>query len=316
MAEKIAFVTGSEGFLGSHVVDALKGAGWRVAGLGNAPRYPIRAGLRGSDARFIGAIDRELLSTASEKMGPPALVVHCAGGASVGASLVDPHRDFRRTVTATADVLEYMRQSSPGARLVYVSSAAVYGAGYGRGIRETDALQPISPYGAHKALAEQLALRWADLFGLDVRIVRFFSIYGEGLRKQLLWDLCGRILGGESPLRLAGTGGERRDFIHVTDAAALVRILGETAKGDFSVVNGGLGGTVEVREVVETLCAALGSNCQVEFSGVSREGDPRILVADAGRATQLGFTPGISLRDGIQRFADWARREVTNQAAG
>ena len=108
----------------------------------------------------------------------------------LGASIANPYEDFTRTVATTAELLEWMRLGARNARLVSVSSAAVYGAGHTGPIREEQALLPFSPYGYHKLMMENLCLSYAANYGLAVMVVRLFSVYGSWLKKQVLWDMC------------------------------------------------------------------------------------------------------------------------------
>ena len=152
--------------------------------------------------------------------GEPDVIVHCAGSGSVGFSMTHPYQDFQRTVATTLAVLEYARLYAPRARVAYPSSAGVYGEVQKLPIAETDPLSPASPYGVHKRFAEELCASYAQHFGIAVAVVRLFSVYGAGLRKQLLWDASQKIMRGEN--RFFGTGEEIRDWLHVEDAASLL----------------------------------------------------------------------------------------------
>jgi UDP-glucose 4-epimerase len=301
----VAFVTGAGGFVGRHVVSALAGAGWRTAAFG--PRTPPRddgLGLLGASAWFTGPVSRTGLAAAAEAMGPPALAFHAAGGASVGASLADPDADFAKTVGSLREMLAFLADAAADAKLVYPSSAAVYGSGAAGPIPETAALAPISPYGEHKLEAERLIAE-AEL---DAVIIRFFSVYGPGLRKQLPWELAGRLAGPEPVIQLQGTGEEARDFLHVDDAVRLVGLAAGLPRAEAPVIlNGGTGEAVTVRRMAETLRLAMGSAKPVGFSGQARAGDPASLVADIGRARALGFEPRVALDEGLAGFAAWAR---------
>ena len=104
-------------------------------------------------------------------------------------------------------------------------------------IAESTPINPISPYGVHKQIAEELIRSYAHHFSLSVAIVRFFSLYGPGLRKQLLWDACTKIEKGD--FDFYGTGHEVRDWLHVQDAARLLLTLPSHASSDAVIVNGG-----------------------------------------------------------------------------
>jgi UDP-glucose 4-epimerase len=219
--------------------------------------------------------------------------------------LADPDEDRRRSVGVLEQVLDYLRHHAPGARLIFPSSAAVYGHAGGPALEDT-ALDPISPYGRHKAMAEALIAEAASALGLDAVIIRFFSAYGPGLRKQLLWELGQRLAARPAEVELSGTGDETRDFLFVDDATALIGLAAGLERRDEPwVLNGGAGEAVSVRQVAQGLAEALGALSRILFNGIDREGDPRSLVADIGRAAALGFRPRVGLDEGLARYARW-----------
>jgi UDP-glucose 4-epimerase len=207
-------------------------------------------------------------------------------------------------VDTTAAVLEFLRTRAPRAVLVFLSSAAVYGNAAAGAIPEGAPAAPLSPYGTHKQLAEQLCTSHARNFGLRTIVLRLFSVYGPGLRKQLLWDACNRLT-TEAP-EFSGTGGELRDWLHVSDAAALIQAIAGASGATHTIFNGGTGAGTAVSEVLAELAAALGT-CAPRFSGKQRPGDPTSLVADASRARALGWSPRHDWRHGVREYAGWFR---------
>lgn len=290
----LALVTGAGGFIGGHVAAALEGSGWRVVAFGR--RTPGAPG---------GMLHHEGLADAVEGLGVPQIVVHCAGTGSVRAAEADPQAERLRTIGGLAAVLTFMEEWAPQARLVLLSSAAVYGEGDAPKDELSTPLRPISVYGEHKQRAEAMATD----SGLDVAVVRFFSIYGPGLRKQLFWDLCGRLAADPETLGLGGTGEERRDFLYIDDAVRLIGLLA-CAEAPPLVVNGGSGRATTVREAAAALIASMGARARLSFSGEVREGDPKVLVADPARARALGFEPEVGLDEGLARYAAWASAEL------
>jgi len=195
-------------------------------------------------------------SSLQRHAGEVDAVVHCAGAGDVAFSSAHPLESFARTVSTTADVLELMRLRLPHAALVLVSSAAVYGDTAGGPISEEHPVAPISAYGVHKQMAEQLSACYARMYALRVSVLRLFSIYGPGLRKQLLWDACNKLTRGT--LSFAGTGAELRDWLHVSDAVALVaKVLQDAAAEPYRLLNGGTGAGASVSQVLQELAAAL-----------------------------------------------------------
>jgi UDP-glucose 4-epimerase len=293
---RTALVTGAAGFIGSALVRVLALTGVRVHGLDRAaPDDALRARV----AQWsVGDLSQGLppdLSAADE-------VYHCAGSGMVGPSFTDPAADFRANVATTANLVAWMANQR-GARLVLVSSAAVYGVQPVTPIAETAPLSPTSPYGVHKRLAERQVRDYARNFGFDGAVVRLFSVYGPGLRKQLLWDACMKLTQGAPSF--GGDGSEERDWIHVEDAVALLIQAAAAATPACPIFNGGTGVATTVRQALELLARKLGQAAPLRFSGETRRGDPPALVASVAATRALGWAPRISLADGIPQYADW-----------
>jgi len=300
-AQQTALVTGGFGFLGRAVTTKLKRMGYRVVGIGHG-RWGLQEALaHGFDVWLDAGVSLSSLATLDERFD---LVVHCAGSSSVGYSQTNPLQDFYKTVQSTADLLEYLRLNESQALLIYPSSAGVYGATDDKPIKESDGLNPISPYGYHKKISEELLASYSRNYGTRVAIVRFFSIYGEGLTKQLLWDASIKLATATDAATFWGTGEETRDWIHVTDAAELITGLCESG-AQFTVVNGGSGTRMTVNAVLEMLKEALGVDVQIKFNGSVRPGDPRFYHADVSKLSGLGFAPTITLADGLKSYAAW-----------
>lgn len=301
VVQKTALVTGGYGFLGRAVARKLKRQGYRVIGIGHGPWASTEALMHGFDAWLTAGVSLSSLMTLNERFD---LVVHCAGSGSVSYSQTNPLQDFYRTVQSTADLLEYLRLSGSRAVLVYPSSAGVYGAKDDRPINESDAPNPISPYGYHKKIAEDLLASYSHNYGARVVIIRFFSIYGPGLTKQLLWDASVKLSTAGGEAIFWGTGGETRDWIHLDDATELIARLAD-GHALFSVVNGATGERVTVEEVLIKLKDALGVEATITFNGVTRPGDPRFYLADVTKLQQLGLAPTVTLANGLKGYAEW-----------
>ncbi len=303
--KQIAWVTGAAGFIGRHVAAKLQADGWTVVGIDRSASP--------TGAQVIGDLTRAALDTALRTYGAPNLVFHGAGTGSVGDSARDPLASHRDLVTATEILLATLLANAPTARVVFPSSAAVYGDAGSASLSETSPVNPISPYGQHKLAAENVCTAAAGQ-GLSVAIIRLFSVYGPGLRKQLPWDLSRKLLAGDGLVTLFGTGAETRDFLNVADVAELIALVGVAPFTSPLVVNGGTGIATRIDEFAAVLAEALGVTAKVGFNGETRPGDPQHYRADTRVLTGLGFRPQINLQAGLAGYAAWIKAQTHTSA--
>ena len=234
----------------------------------------------------------------------PDFIIHCAGSASVPFSNTNPKEDFNSSVLLLMNVLDSIRRHQLKCRLIFLSSAAVYGNPQHLPISESHPLNPISPYGYHKMLCETLLQEFSQLYGLESCAVRIFSAYGNGLKRQVVWDISQKALNG-TKIELMGTGQESRDFIHVTDIALALRIITENADFKAEAYNIASGQNIKIQDLVENILKALKLKRQIRFSGVVRQGDPITYRADINSLSSLGFRQKISFEQGIRDFANY-----------
>jgi UDP-glucose 4-epimerase len=306
----IVWVTGARGFIGQHLVRCLADRGQRVSGLGHGAMPPELTTQEGFVHWINGDIDAHNLQQLRNQSGAPSVIYHLAGGSSVGLSLQTPTEDFRRSVVAISALLEWVRVDSPETSVVLSSSAAVYGNTTIAKIPEDGCYTPYSPYGFHKRAAELLCECYAHNFGLKIAIVRLFSVYGPGLRKQLLWDLSCRLQAFPDVLHLHGTGDELRDWLYVSDAVNFLLQAGQEASTKPFILNGATGQATCVRNVATLLCKSWGLSPEIIFSGKQHIGNPFSLVSDTTQSKCLGIEPQVSLADGIDQYVNWFRTVV------
>jgi UDP-glucose 4-epimerase len=305
------WITGANGFIGRYLVRELADSGQPVHGLGHGAFAEVDRGRLGLKTWLNGEVDAANLNALAAAHGLPSKVFHLAGGSSVGLSIELPLEDFSRTVASTARLLEWLRNCAPECLLVVASSAAVYGADHAGPIAENAVLAPMSPYGHHKQMMEQLCESYAASFGIRSLIVRLFSVYGPNLRKQLLWDVCSRLDKGEAPLLLGGNGAEIRDWTDVRDVVRLLASLGGLPSDQvYRVVNGGSGHATRVAEIAEMLVTGFGRKTAVRYSGVARQGDPHSLLADDSALRRIGFQWRIPVARGIADYVAWYKGQA------
>lgn len=297
-------ITGAYGFLGRNTALKFKHHNYDVYACGHGNWKPLEYKQWGIDHWLNGDISIELLTQFNIK---PDFIIHCAGSGSVGLSIDSPAQDFEKTVSGTLSVLEFIRTQSPNSKLIYPSSAAVYGEHIDAEIKVKDSLSPASPYGVHKKIVEELCCSYHDFFHVNCTIIRFFSIYGPGLKKQLLWDASNKIFSSQDKVLFWGTGEESRDWIYISDATDLI-FSNANSSVSFSILNGGSGIRSTIKETLLLLADCLDTDRErIQFNGTIREGDPRFYLADITEAIELPWTPTIPLSEGLECYAKWYR---------
>lgn len=307
LAGKRVLVTGAAGFLGTHLSDYLRAQGCQVFGVDKLPP-------RQADA-FEQFTIGDLADEAERCVGDfqPAVVFHLAGSSSVPESLRDPFGDLLTTLPGTARLLAAAAASPAAPKLVYFSSAAVYGQPTRLPIGEDCPLRPLSPYGAHKAACEALLEHYARIYDLQVSILRIFSAYGEGLRKQFFWDFAGRAFAvrasGARQVLVLGAGDETRDFIHASDVARAAWLAALNAGDGVQAYNVAAGQETAIAWAAERLLNLLGLELELRFEGVATQGAPRRWLADTSRMAALGFQPERTLEGRLPELARWLAAE-------
>lgn len=293
-------ITGAYGFLGRNVAKEFKKQGNYVAGIGHGKWDSEEYSKWGINDWYETTITFEALLNINKKFD---IIVHCGGSGSVGFSWENPYEDFQKSVQSTLSILEYIRLQNIECKFIYPSSPAVQGNLGHVQIEESMVSLPVSPYGFHKKIAEEICLSYHNNFKIDVGIIRYFSIYGNGLQKQLLWDACKKI-NKSSQVEFFGTGMETRDWIHVSDAASLLYSFSQNLK-DYQIINGGTGLETPIKDVINLLCHYMDKDVEVKFNGETKEGDPLHFWANTEKGNKLGWTPKIKLEEGLQQYVNF-----------
>ena len=283
-------ITGSRGFIGYSIGQHAAEVGHEVLGVGRSslPR-------EGWSGRYLQA-DVGQADLAEIIAGfAPDLLVHAAGSASVGGSMVAPLDDFHGSVLAWVNVLDSVRRSQRKPLIVFPSSAAVYGNPTRFPVSEDAPIAPISPYGFHKAACELIAREYTVCFDLDILICRLFSVFGELQRRLLVWDLYAQCVEPESIVWLEGTGRETRDYLHVEEVAAAILALSQNwscseQRGECSIVNLASGEETKVLDVAKYLRTLVAQGKDIRCRGLARPGDPLRWCADISRLRALAIS--------------------------
>ncbi len=308
------FVTGAAGFIASHLVDRLLADGVAVVGWDNfstGQKKFLENASKNPRFRLVPGDNLDLAALTAAMAGCD-FVFHFAANANVRYGVRNPQKDIEQNTNATFHVLEAMRTNGVK-RIAFSSTGSVYG--------ETaliptpeDAPFPVqtSLYGASKVAGEGLVSAYGEAFGFESYIFRFVSILGERYTHGHVFDFYQQLLEHPNHLRILGDGSQRKSYLYVqdcVDAILQVTHLGtaKTAKHLTQIYNLGTPEYVQVNDSVRFICAALGLNPRLEYTGGDRGwiGDNPFIFLDTKKIQATGWKPRLTIEQGVVKTLRW-----------
>lgn len=306
-----ALVTGGAGFIGSHIAQRLVLGGHEVVVLDNfftGSRANIAA--IGKDVRVVEG-DVRSLETVEACAAGCDVIFHEAAIVSVPFSVERPQESHDVNIQGTLNVLQAARKARTR-RVVYASSAAIYGEE--PTLPKTEAMrpEPMSPYGVEKLTGEHYLATWSKLFGVETVALRYFNVFGprqdpKSPYSGVISIFVDRILGGR-PITFFGDGAQSRDFVYVANVVD-ANIEAATREGvSGRVYNVACGKRTTLRELATLIEGAAGRTVE-RVTAEPRAGDIKDSVADIARArAELGYVPAVGVEEGLKQLVDHVRR--------
>lgn len=300
MPNKI-FITGANGFIGHHLFDYFTNNNDNVAGCINTIQSNTLEKTYTTDL-----CSQEIYSILHHEQ--PDYLIHCAGGASVAESFLNPQKDFAKNIIITENILNAITQKSPKTKIIFLSSAAVYGNPLTLPITENTPTSPVSPYGFHKLVCELLCKKYHELYHIPITILRIFSVYGPGLKKQLLWDIYQKSKTNDI-ISLFGTGDETRDFIYIDDLVRIIHtiLLKTSFKGE--IFNVASGEETKVCDIAHLMISAFENKKELCFQGNQKPGDPTKWAVDISLLKKIVSHSLTPLSIGVKNYMHWLHDE-------
>jgi UDP-glucose 4-epimerase len=311
LIDRAVLVTGGAGFIGSHLVETLVRRRARVTVADNVSSGCLSnlASVQNCiDFRKVDLVHDDVTLLLREQRFEA--VFHLAGHATISDSVKQPRLDFENNLLGTFNLLESIRHALPGARVLFASSAAVYGEGSDQPFHETDPLVPRSPYGVAKLAAERYMHVYASVYGLRTAILRLFPVYGPRQRSLVMYDLMRKIVENPHELFIHGDGSQVRDFVHVTDVAEAFVAVAEKGPLNGEVYNVATGKPVSIRGVAQMICTRMKVSPRFVFGGELQPGVSGRWSADISHLKHLGYQPRTTLDDGLTRTIAWFREDT------
>jgi UDP-glucuronate 4-epimerase len=312
---KRCLVTGVAGFIASKVAELLLAAGHVVIGLDSInDAYDVRLkewrlnrlrGRQGFYFRQMDICDSSSLKNLWSEDGPYDAVINLAARAGVRQSLERPEVYVDTNIKGALNLLEFSRRHAV-AKFIQASSSSVYGANEVRPYREDgDTSHPLSPYAATKKASEALCYSYHHVYGLDVTVLRYFTVYGPaGRPDMLLFRLVQSVHEGR-PVTIFGDGSQERDFTYVDDIAR--GTLAALVPLGYATFNLGSDRPIKVRDCIRLIEELSGKKAILKFKP-AQSADVAATWADISQARQyLQWQPEVVYEDGAEKSIQWYR---------
>ena len=300
-------ITGGTGFIGSHLVKCVLGAGGIVRVVDNLSTGSAERLNQVGDSVQLVIGDLAENSVAAEAVKDIDYVLHQAAVPSVQRSVVDPVGTNRSNVTATLNLLENSRKAGVR-RFVYAASSSAYGDTEVLPKSEEMPANPLSPYALQKWVGERYCKLYHELYGLETVSLRYFNVFGPGQDpyseySAVIPTFTTKLLARE-PITVYGDGEQSRDFTYIDNVieANLLALRAPNAPGE--VCNIGCGQRVSLNQLIQILEELLEVRAQVTYAS-AKPGDVRHSLADITKATRvLGYVPKIDIEEGLRRTVE------------
>ena len=308
------FVTGGAGFIGSHVCERLLNEGHAVCVFDDLNNFYSPA-IKQRNLRALQSLAKPLTfihgdltdrAAVDEALGSAKFdqIIHLAARAGVRPSLQEPALYQRVNVEGTVNLLEAARLQGVS-KVTIASSSSVYGVNAKVPFTESDPIfSAISPYAASKLAGEALGHTYHHVYGMDIVMLRFFTVYGPRQRPDLAIHKFASLISAGKPIPVFGDGSTARDYTFVTDTVDGI-LACTRARFGFQIFNLGESQTVTLNRLIELLERSLGRPAILDRQP-PQPGDVPITYADISKARNLlGYNPTVKIDEGIPRFVEW-----------
>ena len=310
-------VTGGAGFIGSHVCESLLRDDHAVWALDDLNSFYSPA-TKKQNLKEISALGKPFTFVFKDLSDVKALeklfkqvrfdqVIHLAARAGVRPSLDEPEFFQQVNVEGTVNILEAARRHGVK-KAVLASSSSVYGVNTKVPFSESDPVfSVISPYAASKLACEALGHVYHHVYGMDVAMLRFFTVYGPRQRPDLAIRKFTELIHTGKPIPFFGDGSTERDYTYISDIVDGV-IACTQKKFGYEIFNLGESQTVKLSRLIELLETALGKKAVIDRHPLQPGDVPRTFADISKARTLLGYNPRVKIEQGIKLFADWFRK--------
>ena len=279
-------ITGYKGYIGSHLYNSLK---------------------KKKEFKIIGISSKENIRKYKillKKKFCPNLIIHCAGTGQVKFGNSNRSKHYLKNVKSTKLLIKFIKDADiKKSIIIFLSSQAVYRGNFNNSkLNENSKIDPISDYGKTKLIAENL-IKKVD--GNSIVILRLFSVYGSGLKKQLIWDSFNKIYNNNFLFR--GTGQEIRDFINIQDIIRLIFLIIKKQKlKKYDVFNVGSGKGLKIKSVIKIIQSMTKKNNKLVFQGKNNNAEAKNFISNISKVSKkFKWRPVKNFRKELSNYQRW-----------
>ena len=312
-------VVGGLGFIGSNLVAQLVAQGARVTAV-TRDRAPHEDAACQQEAQGVMVVEADIRDAAAMAVAVAGqdTVFNLSGQSGAVRSLEDPWTDLDINVRGNLVLLEALREHNQTAKLVFVGSRLQYGRAKSLPAREEDAGEPLCLHAVHKSTVEQYLGVYQRLFGLRYAVARVTNPYGPGQpASRTAYGVINRLIHlaiADQELTIYGDGKQLRDYLYIDDLVASLLLLGASDASDSGVYNVASGQGTALVDVAKTVIELAGGGTlrHADWPSLEQMIETGDFVADISRMTRLGWTPQVTLREGLERTIAFYRARVAS----
>jgi nucleoside-diphosphate-sugar epimerase len=294
---KRIIITGGSGFIATNAINFFLKKKYKITVFTRKKKIPERKNLK------IFTTDKNYNNIFKNKSNIN-LILHLAGNASVIKSQKKKIQYRKNQIQISKNLVKFLGNKE--SIIVFVSSYAVYGKNNILPSKEDNKLKPVSKYGEDKVLLERFLINETANKKIKLIIIRFSSVYGPYLKKQVFWDISTKIKDkNKKSINLFGTGSEKRDFIHVDDALNAINLLLNKANQKVEIVNCGSGKIYTVKFIADLIKKNMFSNKQIIFDKINSSISPKIMHLNISKIKKINWASQINIFQGVKNYVKW-----------
>jgi len=298
--KKNILITGAQGFIASNLSNFLFQKKFNIYGIGNK-EIKLNKEIKFKYKKLLNKkINYNSLKKNFKNLD---IIIHCAGTGTVRSSYKE---NLQKNYLTTKSLIKFCKQMKKNPQIIFMSSYSIYGKNYLKSVKEDFKTYPNSSYAKTKKKSEDILKEFKKLYKINIKILRLASIYGNGLEKQLFFDVCKNIRNNLG--KFHGTGNEVRDWLHISDLCNLVLKIINNNKDEHMIINCGSGKGYKVKFVIKKIKSILKSKVKIKFTK-KKNNEPKFLVVNNNLAKSYNWYPKINLKKGISQYINWYKKK-------